>query len=152
MRKVECELHLAGQRFDVALVDDDETERLNRIFRKRTAPTDVLSFPWTDGAEAAPPAVAAKEFAGFLGDIVISVETARRNARREKHSLETEILQLILHGLLHLLGYNHETDDGEMNRLELNLRRRLGIEGEQEPEDSRSLARSAPQAHVESIH
>ncbi len=150
MLKVARELHLAGRRFDVTLVDDRETKRLNRIFRKKTAPTDVLSFPWNDGAEAAPPAMAAKEFAGFLGDIVISVETARRNARREKHSLETEILQLILHGLLHLLGYDHETDDGEMNRLELELRRRLGIEGERSPAGSR-LSRRAPQAHVESI-
>ena len=62
-----------------------------------------------------------------LGDVVISVEQAARQAREHGLSLEDEIAQLILHGLLHLCGYDHETDNGEMNRLELRLRRRLGI-------------------------
>jgi rRNA maturation RNase YbeY len=70
---------------------------------------------------------AAWEFKNFLGDIVISVETAKRNAREEGHSILNEIRWLILHGLLHLLGYDHERDRGEMTRLELGLRRRLGI-------------------------
>ena len=72
---------------------------------------------------------AASEFAGFLGDVVISVETARRNARREGHSTANEIRWLILHGVLHLLGYDHETDRGEMTALEISLRARLGIAG-----------------------
>ena len=146
------ELHVARRRFDVTLIDDREAERLNRLFRKKAAPTDVLSFPWNDPAEATSGTVrAAKEFAGFLGDIVISVEAARRNARQEKHSLETEIQQLILHGLLHLLGHDHEIDDGEMNRLELKLRRRLGIEGRKSPADSRtSFSRRAARVHTRS--
>jgi probable rRNA maturation factor len=62
-----------------------------------------------------------------LGDVVISVERAARQAKQNKLSLEREIEQLILHGLLHLCGYDHLTDEGEMNRLELWLRRKLGI-------------------------
>jgi len=69
------------------------------------------------------------EFAGFLGDIVISADTARRNAALAGHVTLHEIRCLILHGLLHLLGYDHETDDGEMTRLELSLRVRVGIDG-----------------------
>jgi probable rRNA maturation factor len=69
------------------------------------------------------------EFKNFLGDIVISVDTAKRNARQEGHSTLNEVRWLILHGLLHLLGYNHESDQGEMTKLELALRRRLGIAG-----------------------
>jgi probable rRNA maturation factor len=67
------------------------------------------------------------EFKDFLGDIVISVDTAKRNARKEGHSTLNEIRWLILHGLLHLLGYDHESDQGEMVKLELALRGRLGI-------------------------
>ncbi len=62
-----------------------------------------------------------------LGDVVISVEQAARQARENKLSLNTEVAQLILHGLLHLCGYDHATDQGEMNRLEMRLRRKLGI-------------------------
>ncbi len=69
----------------------------------------------------------AGQFAGFLGDVVISLETARRNARAEGHSIQNEVRGLILHGLLHLLGYDHETDNGEMTALELSLRDELGI-------------------------
>ena len=65
---------------------------------------------------------------GYLGDVVISAETARRQSRRFGHSLGEEIRLLMLHGLLHLLGYDHEKDDGQMNRRELRLRRRLGLE------------------------
>jgi probable rRNA maturation factor len=70
------------------------------------------------------------EFKNFLGDIVISVDTAKRNARQEGHSTLNEMRWLILHGVLHLLGYNHERDHGEMTRLELALRSRLGISGD----------------------
>lgn len=151
IRKLGRELHLAT-RFDVTLVDDREAQRLNRLFRKKASPTDVLSFPWNDGTEAAgAPAKAAKEFAGFMGDIVISAEAAQRNVRQEKHSLDTEILQLILHGLLHLLGYDHEIDDGEMNRLELDLRLRLGIDGEHRSAASRRLSRRGPPTCTEPI-
>ncbi len=67
------------------------------------------------------------EFKDFLGDVMISVETARRNARAEGHSTQTEIRRLVLHGLLHLLGYDHERDDGEMIALERSLRMKLGV-------------------------
>jgi probable rRNA maturation factor len=70
------------------------------------------------------------EFKNFLGDIVISVDAAKRNARKEGHSTVNEVRWLILHGLLHLLGYNHESDQGEMTKLELALRSRLGIAGD----------------------
>jgi rRNA maturation RNase YbeY len=71
-----------------------------------------------------------REFKNFLGDIVISVDTAKRNAGKEGHSTLNEIRWLILHGVLHLLGYNHEKDHGEMTRLELSLRKRLRIAGD----------------------
>jgi probable rRNA maturation factor len=70
------------------------------------------------------------EFKNFLGDIVISLDTAKRNARKEGHSTRNEVRWLILHGLLHLLGYNHESDQGQMTKLELALRSRLGVSGE----------------------
>jgi probable rRNA maturation factor len=69
------------------------------------------------------------EFADFLGDVVICVETARRNAAEEGHSVLNEIRWLILHGVLHLLGYDHESDSGEMIALELALREKLGVAG-----------------------
>jgi probable rRNA maturation factor len=86
--------------------------RLNREFRGKDRPTDVLSFPGGGGEEG-------------LGDVVISVETAGRNARARGRTLLHELDVLALHGLLHLLGHDHETDDGKMERLERRLRRRL---------------------------
>ncbi|MGH9813893.1 MAG: rRNA maturation RNase YbeY [Candidatus Acidiferrales bacterium] len=100
--------------FGVALVSDRRIAALNRSYRGRPRPTDVLSFA-TGGN-------------GYLGDVVISAPTARRQARRYRHSLAEEIKLLMLHGLLHLMGYDHETDSGRMNRRELALRRRLGLE------------------------
>ena len=70
------------------------------------------------------------EKSNFLGEVVISVETARRNAAAEGHSTLNEIRWLILHGLLHLLGYDHERDDGEMTALELKLREQLSLAGD----------------------
>ena len=98
----------------VAFVSDQKIRELNRQFRSIDKATDVLSFP-TDSAN--------KE----LGDIAISIETAIRQAKENGLTLEGEIAQLLLHGLLHLSGYDHETDTGEMNRLELRLRKRLRI-------------------------
>ena len=69
-------------------------------------------------------------FSGFLGDIVISAGAARRNARAERQSTANEIRRLVLHGVLHLLGYDHEKDRGEMTTLELSLREHFGIAGE----------------------
>jgi len=137
VRGLSAALGLKAQWFNVCFVDDANIRRLNEGFRGRPKPTDVLSFPWQDrgsyrfGAESPRKDQEGGwkgEFAGFLGDIVISAETARRNAEAAGHSTWTEIRWLILHGALHLLGYDHATDDGEMTALELSLRGRLGIE------------------------
>ncbi len=127
-RRLSRELGLGREPFDVTLVDDAEIQRLNAVFRGTRKPTDVLSFPWQDGEQEVPGA-RGENLSDFLGDVIISVETARRNARMEGHSLPREIQQLMLHGLLHLLGYDHERDRGEMNALEMSLREKLGIEG-----------------------
>jgi probable rRNA maturation factor len=96
----------------LVLAGDRLLHRLNRDYRKKDRPTDVLSFPG-DGGEAG------------LGDIVISVERAERNARGLGRTLGQELDVLALHGFLHVLGYDHETDDGTMERLEGRLRKRL---------------------------
>jgi rRNA maturation RNase YbeY len=137
-------LRLARRDFNVCFVDDAAIKNLNATYRHKDRATDVLSFPWdetTGGAtrqagrraKARRPVGAASlaggEFKGFLGDIVISAETARRNAQGEGHSTVNEIRWLILHGVLHLLGYDHEHDNGEMTALELAWRERLEIDG-----------------------
>jgi len=134
VRRLSDELRLKRQWFNVCFVDDSEIRRLNKEFRGKHKPTDVLSFPWQESELSGPIAASqakgkGDEFAGFLGDIVISAETARRNAVAEGHSTWNEICLLILHGTLHLLGYDHSTDDGEMETLELALREQLGIDG-----------------------
>ena len=109
-----------GAGVTVAFVSDRAMRVLNRRWRGKRGTTDVLSFPaGQDEFERAAGAT--------LGDVVISVEQATRQAREHGLTFEEEIAQLILHGLLHLCGYDHETDRGEMNALELRLRRRLGI-------------------------
>ena len=127
-RELRCALGLGRRDFNVCLVDDAAIEQMNRSFRGKGRPTDVLSFPWKEGPNsptAACPAVG--EMGHFLGDIAISVETARRNACAEGHSLRMEIRWLILHGVLHLLGYNHEKDEGQMTTRELAFRDKLGL-------------------------
>lgn len=96
----------------LVLAGDGTVRRLNARFRGKDRPTDVLSFPGPGGEEG-------------LGDIVVSVAAAERNARRLGRSLDRELDVLALHGFLHVLGYDHETDDGTMDRLESRLRRRL---------------------------
>lgn len=128
-RRLRRVLRLGRQDFNVCFVDDREIQRLNSTYRGKPHPTDVLSFPWKPAAEPTSRRDRTREFRGFLGDIVISVEAARRNARAEGHSTLDEIRWLILHGVLHLLGYDHETDRGEMTALELSLRERLEIDG-----------------------
>jgi probable rRNA maturation factor len=95
---------------------DGRMRGLNRRYRGKDKSTDVLAFP-ANAAEAA----------GFLGDIVISVPYAGREARRSGETRAREIDRLLLHGFLHLMGYDHETDDGEMDALEGRLRRRLRL-------------------------
>jgi probable rRNA maturation factor len=97
----------------VALVPDRRIHALNRQFRQKDRPTDVLSFP--------------AEEPGQLGDVVIALGVARRQAVAAGHPIGTELRILALHGLLHLLGYDHEQDDGRMERLERRLRRRGGL-------------------------
>ena len=99
----------------IAFVSDKRIRELNRQFRGIDKATDVLSFPADETDEL------------NLGDIAISTETAATQAKENGLSFDDEIAQLILHGLLHLSGHDHETDNGEMNRLELRLRRTLGI-------------------------
>ena len=110
----------SGEGATIVFVSDRRMRELNRRFRGRNSTTDVLSFP------SAPDAFELGAEMN-LGDVVISVERAAAQATEQGLEFEREIAQLILHGLLHLCGYDHETDKGEMNRLELRLRRRLGI-------------------------
>lgn len=103
----------------VRLVSDTAMARLNKEFRGKRGATDVLSFP-TEVPRSG-------TVDSYIGDIAIAPETARRNARRFSRSLPVELRILILHGMLHLAGYDHETDDGEMEELERRLRRRLQV-------------------------
>jgi len=103
----------------IAFVSDAKIRELNRRFRGIDSATDVLSFP--DGPQQQ--RVATQN----LGDIAISLERAAIQAKENGLKFDEEIAQLILHGLLHLCGYDHETDHGEMNRLERRLRKKLGI-------------------------
>jgi probable rRNA maturation factor len=105
-----------GGSLAVCLVSDRKMSELNRRFRGRSGSTDVLSFP-SPGREP--------DGTVYIGDIVISVPTALRQARREHHRLGRELKLLALHGYLHLLGYDHEKDDGTMLRLQRRLERKL---------------------------
>lgn len=105
----------------IAFVDDDAMTELNQKFRRKAKTTDVLTFPADDSYNE--PSATGRP----LGDIVISVDQARRQAAEEKHSLATEIRYLVLHGVLHALGYDHETDKGEMNALEEQVRAGVGL-------------------------
>jgi len=99
----------------VLVTSDREMRDLNRRFRDKNLTTDVLSFPpFTDAS-------------GFAGDIAISLDLAARNAKRLGHSVADEVRILVLHGILHLAGYDHEGDNGEMAARESKLRRRLGL-------------------------
>ena len=95
------------EELSIAFVDDTTMRALNRRFRRKNKTTDVLTFP---------------------DEIVISLDQASRQARDEGHSLATEVRYLIAHGVLHTLGYDHETDDGEMNALELKVRAKVGLD------------------------
>ncbi len=102
---------------DVLLCGDAEIKRLNKAFRGKNKATDVLSFP------------AAEEAEGVAGDLAVSLETALRQAEEHGHTLRDEVRVLLLHGLLHLAGEDHETDAGEMAARELVLRKKLRLPG-----------------------
>jgi probable rRNA maturation factor len=143
--------------FAVCLLSDVAMARLNLRYRGKRGPTDVLSFPAirverrekkdrkerreriqknqrqlrassSSSFTSSPSSISFPSARHFLGDIAISPETALRQARRDGRPLEQELRVLILHGVLHLLGFDHETDDGEMERFESRLRHRLGLD------------------------
>jgi len=128
--RVRRELGFPEQSVTICFVSDPAIARMNREFREKTGPTDVLSFPIRQRRIRRPPLLGcSKQRSGndYLGDIVISPETARRYAQKHSRPLMAELRVLILHGMIHLAGYDHEVDDGEMMRLERRLRRRLGL-------------------------
>lgn len=115
LAEAQAAMRLRGE-ISVLLTTDAAIKSLNRKFRGKNKPTDVLSFP-------APPELAGR----VAGDLAISVPTARRQADEQGHLLSTELKVLILHGLLHLAGYDHEIDAGQMARRERVLRARLRL-------------------------
>jgi probable rRNA maturation factor len=112
-RRLETEI-TRGRPFTCLIAGDAEVRRLNRDFRRQDCATDVLSFP-------------SAQSLGFLGDIAISFERAKRQAAEYGHPVGREIEILMLHGVLHLLGYDHEKDRGQMARAESKWRAALGL-------------------------
>ncbi len=131
LRQVKRELGLKESDVTVCLVSDKAMARLNQNFRKKKGPTDVLSFPTAVRRRPVRPRrrLRAKSSGEgkYLGDIAISPRTARRYAKNHDRTLTSELRVLILHGVLHLLGYAHETDHGEMDKIEQKLRKRFGL-------------------------
>jgi probable rRNA maturation factor len=132
-------LRLPKDALTVCFVSDSQMARWNRAYRGKSGPTDVLSFP-TDGSQstrnASKPTKRQRNrlFAAsnggsekYLGDIAIAPAVAKRNARRFGRTFRDEMRILILHGILHLMGYDHEADDGQMDRREKRLRRELRL-------------------------
>ncbi|HLV95202.1 MAG TPA: rRNA maturation RNase YbeY, partial [Candidatus Acidoferrales bacterium] len=148
LERVARKLGIAPGALTVCLVTNAQMARWNRAFRRKTGPTDVLSFP-ADEANAGEQSrrgsrrrasvnrtknrLSSTSFnsstssTSYLGDIAIAPAVARRNARRFGRTLRDELCILILHGALHLMGYDHETDQGQMDRFEQRLRRSLGL-------------------------
>jgi probable rRNA maturation factor len=138
-------LRFPADAFTVCLVTKGEIARWNLAYRGKKGPTDVLSFRNEEtpgkpkGAKGGKTKTSSRkkdkgsatwpgrEEDGYLGDIAIAPEVARRNARRFGRKLEDEMRILVLHGMLHLMGYDHETDTGQMDRREQRLRRLLGL-------------------------
>ena len=131
-RKLQKEV-VKSRPFDTLITGDAELRRLNRDFRGKDYPTDVLSFPTAWQAEACQRPLAGAflhSFSGsgrFLGDIAISLGRARTQAREFGHTVEQEVQILMLHGVLHLSGHDHDTDSGAMARAEKRWRARLGL-------------------------
>jgi probable rRNA maturation factor len=120
-------LRLAPDSLTVCLVTDAEIARWNRAYRGKPRPTDVLSFPAENGQARGGRRKKSAASPSYLGDIAIAPAVARRNARRFGRTFDDEMRILILHGMLHLMGYDHETDTGQMDRREQRLRRALGL-------------------------
>jgi probable rRNA maturation factor len=105
-------LDLAGAELSIALVDDATIHELNRSFRSKDKPTDVLAFAMEEG-EPSPRGQGAR----LLGDVIVSIDTASRQARQRRRPLLDEVTMLLAHGLLHLLGHDHQTDQEEREML-----------------------------------
>ena len=137
LRRAKRAVKLRGE-VNVLITSSTELQSLNRRFRGKDKPTDVLSFP------------SAPDQPKFAGEIAISARIAAENARRLKHSTADEIKVLVLHGLLHLAGYDHERDNGTMARREAFLRAKLALpialiertESENQARNPRHRARS----------
>jgi probable rRNA maturation factor len=126
--RVKLELGLGQESVAIRLINDREMARLNETYRDKIGPTDVLSFPSHESRRPSNLRQRLKKVRDAqLGDIALSPVMAKRNAKQYGRKLTEELQILILHGILHLLGYDHETDRGEMEQVELRLRRRLGI-------------------------
>jgi len=136
--RVRRELGLEQAQVTVCLVSDAEIAGMNQSFRKKHGPTDVLSFPAVKSQKprrtrrvsvsaARVSSDSSMETDASLGDIAIAPAVAKRNAKNYGRTLPAELKILILHGVLHLLGFDHEADHGEMDRTEQKLRRRLGL-------------------------
>jgi probable rRNA maturation factor len=128
-------LRIPRSALSICLVENAKMARWNRSYRSKKGPTDVLSFP-TNGARPNGSSLAARNrpYPGpaarsdsYLGDIAIAPAVARRNARRFGRTFSEELRILMLHGILHLMGYDHETDNGQMDRREQRLRRKCGL-------------------------
>jgi len=131
LERAACELRFPRNAVAVQLLSDSAMAALNRQFRGKRGSTDVLSFP-AGGIESRRgprdlPNEGEEREEAYVGDIAISPQTARRNARLYSRSLVEELRILILHGMIHLAGYDHQTDRGQMARLERRLRRRFGL-------------------------
>lgn len=145
LRRVKKELRVSRSDVTVCFVSDTEIARMNQQFRNKKGPTDVLSFPGessfspraarrsplprtkTDSRAKLATRRSRKSPPAYLGDIAIAPDVARRYARKNGRTLGCELRVLILHGVLHLLGYDHETDRGEMDRVEQKMRGRFGL-------------------------
>ena len=142
LARAQKQVRVPAYALTVCLVTDAEIARWNRGYRGKQGPTDVLSFPAnaksktrkarrsrSNGSFFDSPASRSSSAAphNYLGDIAIAPAVARRNARQFGRTFEDEMRILILHGMLHLMGYDHETDTGQMDRRERRLRRTLGL-------------------------
>lgn len=147
LSRVRRKLRIPSDTLAICLISPEEMARLNGAFRGKKRATDVLSFPTNARSSSqqrkrnpdrrAPSAKRVVSFtsfassassASYLGDIAIAPAVARRNARRFGRTVDDELRILILHGMLHLMGYDHETDTGQMDRRERRLRAELGLE------------------------
>jgi probable rRNA maturation factor len=132
LRRACLAVKLPHRSLTVCLVNGARMARWNLAYRKKRGPTDVLSFPSDASSSnkngAAPASIRRNHSSDFyLGDVAICPAVARRNARRFGRTLDGELRILILHGILHLMGYDHERDSGQMDRRERRLRRALGL-------------------------